>query len=199
MKSFKYIPHILLSALLLWGCKEQPQPETVDPAAEIYQELKSVNKLVFASMAITKTARMEDSEWYKIGKRIAVYSYDSYMRAYIDLSELAPGDITVDSSTGTAHVVLPAIRTEVAGRDMELRREYENIGLLRSEVDSKERAAMKELANRSFRAEVAGNPRFRAELTATAERKARSYFETLLERDGYVAHIEFHNDSTLRK
>ncbi len=37
-------------------------------------------------MAINKIGEYDDESNWKIGKRIAVYSYDTYMRAYIDLS-----------------------------------------------------------------------------------------------------------------
>ena len=157
----------------------------------IYEEMRSADKMVFASMSITKMARTESSEWYKIGKRIAVYSYDSYMRAYIDMSELKPGDIDCDDKAKSVHVTLPAVKTEVTGRDMEMKKEYENIGLLRSELDSKERAEIKEAANRSFRKEVSENPRFRKILEESARKRARKYFETLIAANGYTACIDF--------
>ena len=72
-----------------------------------------------------------------------------------------------------------------------MRREYENIGLLRSDLDSRERAEIKEKANASFRKEVEENPEFRRQLTETARRKARRYFETLFEANGYTAVIDF--------
>ena len=192
----KHIIPFLLGAImtLVASCGNQDAEPKKDPTAirtEIYQELKSVDKLVFASMSITKTAKLEDSEWYKVGKRIAVYSYDSHLRAYVDLSELQPDDIVFDDDTKSVRLTLPPIRTEVTGRDMEMHKEYENIGLLRSEIDSKERAAMKDQANSSFRSEVEENPRFRDKLRATAERKARSYFETLFAENGYTATVEF--------
>ena len=149
----------------------------------LYQEIKSADKMVFASMAITKTAKLESSDWYKIGKRIAVY-------AYIDLSALQPEDIQFDDDAGTVKVTLPPVRTEVIGRDMELRREYENIGLLRSDLDSRERAEIKEKANASFRKEVEENPEFSRQLSDAARRKARRYFETLFEANGYTAVID---------
>lgn len=179
--------------LLAFGAcsKSVPESDSAELHREIYQDLKSVDKLAFASMSITKTAKLEDSEWYKVGKRIAVYSYDSYMRAYIDLSELSPGDLVFDDATESVTVSLPPVRTEVIGRDMEMKKEYENVGILRSEIDSKERAAMKEQANSSFVAEIADNPKFRDRLCETAERKARTYFETLFAENGYTATIEF--------
>lgn len=158
---------------------------------ELYQEIKSVDKMVFATMAITKTAKMESSEWYTVGKRIAVYSYDSYMRAYIDMSALQTDDLVFDEKNKTVKVTLPPVITEITGRDMEMRKEYENIGLLRQDLDSKERAEIKEQANKSFKEEVENNPMFKEQLTETAKRKARKYFETIFEANGYTPSIDF--------
>lgn len=83
-----------LGLLILSSCAKQDY-------TELYQEIKSVDKMVFASMAITKTAKMESTDWYTIGKRIAVYSYDSYMRAYVDLSTLQIDDLVFDEDAKT--------------------------------------------------------------------------------------------------
>ncbi len=181
---FKNIVCAGLGLLILSGCSK---PDNT----ELYQELKSVDKMVFATMAITKTAKLESSDWYTVGKRIAVYSYDSYMRAYIDMSSLQMDDLVFDDKAKTVKVTLPPIVTEITGRDMEMRKEYENIGLLRSDLDSKERAEIKEEANKSFKTEVEENPMFKEQLTETAKRKARKYFETLFEANGYTASINF--------
>lgn len=177
----------MVGLLMLGACSKTEQPDHTG----IYQEIKSEDKMVFASMAITKTARMESADWYTIGKRIAVYSYDSYMRAYIDLSAMQMDDMVYDEDTKTVRVTLPPVRTEIAGRDMEMRKEYENIGPLRSNLDSKERAEIKEKANASFKKEVEDNPEFRRQLIDAAERKARKYFETLFEANGYTASVDF--------
>lgn len=158
---------------------------------ELYRELKSVDKMVFASMSITKSVKMQSDAWYKVGKRIAVYSYDSYMRAYIDMSQLQESDMVFDEANHTVQITLPPVVTEVTGRDMTMRKEYENIGLFRSELDSKERAEMKEKANESFVREVQRNPQFKKQLTDAAQRKARKYFEALCESAGYAASISF--------
>ena len=113
------------------------------------------------------------------------------MRAYIDLSAMQMDDMVYDEDTKTVRVTLPPVRTEIAGRDMEMRKEYENIGPLRSNLDSKERAEIKEKANASFKKEVEDNPEFRRQLIDAAERKARKYFETLFEANGYTASVDF--------
>lgn len=170
--------------MLLVGCSETDN-------TGLYQEIKSVDKMVFATMAITKTAKMESSGWYTVGKRIAVYSYDSYMRAYIDLSALQMDDLVFDEKNKTVKVTLPPVITEITGRDMDMRKEYENIGMLRQDLDSKERAEIKEVANRSFKEEVEDNPMFKEQLTEAAKRKARKYFEAIFEANGYTASIDF--------
>ena len=181
------LPKILfvgMVMLVLAGCSK---PDT----SELYQEIKSVDKMVFASMAITKTAKMESSGWYTVGKRIAVYSYDSYMRAYIDLSALQMDDLVFDEKNKTVKVTLPPVVTEITGRDMEMRKEYENIGILRQDLDSKERAEIKEQANKSFKEEVEDNPMFKEQLTEAAKRKARKYFDAIFEANGYTPSIDF--------
>lgn len=175
---------VLMSMLAMVSCSKNDN-------TELYQEIKSVDKMVFATMAITKTAKMESSGWYTVGKRIAVYSYDSYMRAYIDLSALQMDDLVFDEKNKTVKVTLPPVVTEITGRDMEMRKEYENIGMLRQDLDSKERAEIKEQANRSFKEEVEENPMFKEQLTEAAKRKARKYFEAIFEANGYTPSIDF--------
>lgn len=196
MKIFKFNLYLSLAAaslfILLPGCRKQSDtPVYTDVYNDIYQEIKSVNKMVFASMSISKTAKTESSAWYKVGKRIAVYSYDTYMQAYIDLSSLSPDDLVFDEDTKSVNVSLPAIQTELTGRDMQMQKEYENIGLLRSDIDSKERAEMKEMANKSLKQEVEDNPAFKKQLIETAQQKARTYFEQFFRNEGYTANINF--------
>ncbi len=150
---------------------------------ELYQELKSADKMIFASMSITKTATIDKSREF-FGKRIAVYSYDTYMHAYIDMSALSEDDISFDDKAGTVHITLPPIVTEISGRDMELRKEYDNI-------DARERAELKELANTSLKKELQDNKAFTSQLTDAAKHKARQYFESLFGEKGYSAVIDF--------
>lgn len=158
---------------------------------DLYQEIKSVDKMVFATMSITKTAKFDSSDWYTKGKRIAVYSYDSYMRAYVDLSALQMEDLVFDDEAKTVKVTLPPVVTEIMGRDMEMKKVYDNIEFFRDPLDSKERAEIKEKANASFKQEIAENPMFKEQLTESAKRKARKYFETIFEANGYTASIDF--------
>ncbi len=194
MKKWKLT--LAIAALVMGaGCSEKA-PEQTDHQAELLQ-LKSANKLILSRAAISKTARKETSDWYKIGKRIAVYSYDSYLQAFIDLNELTAADLAFDDEARTVTVTLPPVKIESAGRDMELKREYENVGLLRSELNSKERAEMKEQANEDFRREIIENKEFSRSLLASAQQKARLYIESLFAAQGYQATVIFKPTQTL--
>ncbi len=184
----------LFEMMLLWAVAVACE-KTVD-TMEIYEEIRSADKMVFATMAITKTAKTERSDWYKVGKRIAVYSYDTYMQAYIDLSKLQDSDLVFDSDAKTVRVMLPPIETELTGRDMEMRKEYENIGFFRTEIGAKERAEMKELANKSLKKEVEENHMFNDRLKEAARVKALKYFEAIFQARGYKAVIEFNDPSS---
>ncbi|MDE6023023.1 MAG: DUF4230 domain-containing protein, partial [Muribaculaceae bacterium] len=129
-----------------------------------------------------------------VGKRIAVYSYDTHLKAYIDLSMFEPDDLSFDDENKTVRITLPPVKIEIAGRDMELRKEYENIGIFRTEIDPRERAKMKEMANSSLKKELDSNPEYKQKLIDTAKRKARKYFETLLKDSGYTAIIRFSDE-----
>jgi len=144
---------------------------------ELYQELKSADKMIFASMSITKTATIDKSREF-FGKRI-------------DMSALSDDDISFDDKAGTVHITLPPIVTEISGRDMELRKEYDNIGLFRDSIDARERAELKELANTSLKKELQENKAFTSQLTDAAKHKARQYFESLFGEKGYSAVIDF--------
>lgn len=77
-----------------------------------------------------------------------------------------------------------------------MRKEYENIGLFRTEIGAKERAEMKELANKSLKKEVKENPMFNDRLKEAARVKARKYFEAIFQARGYSAIIDFKDSSS---
>lgn len=195
------ITSLLLAAMLLAGCHRN------DNSMRFYSEIKSVDKLVLAQMTISKMATIDDISLseakgmkqtadaiintMKIGDRVAAYSYDTYLTAYIDLTELEPADITVDENNRVISIILPEIRTQFAGRDLPIREDHYRVTGLRSAIDAKERAAIKERMNESLKAEVTGNPEFNDRIKAEARRKAVAYFETLLGNRGYNAVISF--------
>lgn len=181
---------ILLLIPILFACSKKQAPHHTS----IYEEIRHVNKMEFASMAVTKTVKTERSDWYKVGKRIAVYSFDTYLKAYINLYEFEMENMEFDEENKTVKVTLPPVKVEIAGRDMEMKKEYENVGIFRTEIDSKERARMKEKASADLKKELEGNPEYKQRLEDSARRKARSYFENLFKNAGYTAYIRFSDE-----
>ncbi|MBD5176833.1 MAG: DUF4230 domain-containing protein [Bacteroidales bacterium] len=167
-------------------------PPTNDSVAfhpDFYQEWKRVGKMDFGSMTVTKTVTTDRTEWYKIGRRVAVYSFDIYLKAGIDLDQLRPEDVVIDETSKTIRLRLPEMDVRIAGRSSDLRLEYEHIDLFRSRPDSRERAVLKEMANEDFQREMKQNPAYIRQLRATADEKARAYFTALGEAAGYK--VEF--------
>ena len=190
MTKFKAFSFLLIG-LFIFACTKEQAPDHT----QLYEEIRQVNKMEFASLAVTKTVKTERSDWYKVGKRIAVYSYDTHLKAYIDLNLIAPQDMEFDEENKTVRLTLPPVQIEVAGRDMQMRKEYENVGMFRSNVTSQERAKMKEKANTELMKELQGNPEYKLRLDHTARQKARSYFETLFKNAGYTAYIQFSDET----
>ncbi len=201
------IPALLLSlpAAGLWSCAGEEQRDNV-----LFSEIKSVDKLILARMTVSKMATIDDIplseaeglkqtsaallDALKLGKRKAAYSYDTYLRAYIDLSSLTPDDVKVDESTKTVTLSLPPVMTEYLGRDMEIREDHYRVTGLRSEIDAAERAALKEQMNTVLKNEVKNKPMFRDKLVTEAKAKAEAYFSSLLGKDGYKVIINFRED-----
>ncbi len=201
------IPALLLSlpAAALWSCAEEEQRDNV-----LFSEVKSVDKLILARMTVSKMATIDDIplseaeglkqtsaallDALKLGKRKAAYSYDTYLRAYIDLSNLTPDDVKVDESTKTITLSLPPVTTEYLGRNMEIREDHYRVTGLRSEIDVDERAALKEQMNTVLKNEVKNKPMFRNKLVTEAKAKAEAYFSSMLGKDGYKVIINFKED-----
>lgn len=200
-----YIILFAATAFSLNSCSGDEQRERL-----YYSEIKSVNKLVLAQMTVSKMATIDDLKLedavgpkqtaaalidaMKLGDRKAAYSYDTYLRAYIDLSDLNPHDIRIDESRKTITLTLPSVTTEYLGRDMEIREDHYRVTGLRSAIDADERARLKERMNTVLKEEVERKPMFRNKLVSEAKTKARTYFSSLLGKDGYTVTVKFKED-----
>lgn len=189
------------------GCQHLGFNQDAAAPRNYLSEVKSVNKLVLAQISITKMATVNDIDLskvsgmkqmasglldaVKVGNRKAAYSYNTYLRAYVDLSNLAPDDVTVDEVSKTITLNLPAVQTEFAGRDMEIREDHYRVSGLRSEISAQERAEIKEMMNAALKEEVEQKSEFRTRLEAEARTKADTYFKSLLGGDGYNVIVNF--------
>ncbi len=197
---YKYLSIALV--LMLSACTKQTRADY-----NYVDELRSVNKLVLAQMTVSKMATIDDLplddargikqtaaamlDIIKIGNRKAAYSYDTYLRAYVDMSQLSPDDVRVDHDARTVSITLPPIETEFEGRDITVKEDHYRVTGLRSNIDQYERAEMKEMMNASLKNEVESNPEFRRRLIREAQAKARAYFEALADNEGYTVIVDF--------
>lgn len=202
MKFNRFLFVLFLTAVLFTGCSQND-----DTSGTLYSELKSVNKLILARMSISKMATIDDIDLdkakglkqtsaalldaLKIGDRKAAYSYDTYLRAYIDMMEFQPEDIVVNDDDKTISITLPEIRTEFAGRDAAIREEHYRVTGLRSAVNPRERAEMKEEMNMALKKEVESNPVYKEKIETVAKSKGEAWFRAVAARDGYSVSVEF--------
>lgn len=190
-----------LPLLLLAACGHKTE------APAFYEEVCSVDKLVVARMAVQKMATIDDIKLpeaqgakqqlaaivdaLKVGDRVAAYSYNTFLRAYIDMSLLKPEDVSVDEESKIVSITLPPVQVEIEGREASLKEEHYRVTGLRSKIDPKERALLKEQMNTMVKEEIEKNSGFRDALSEQGRKKASDYFTSLVASKGYKASITF--------
>lgn len=191
---------IAVLAAVSAGCEQRQE------SPQLYPRLKDVSRLTLAEMSVNKMGSVTDMTAarartlnqkigalvasMKIGDRVGVYSYHTYLQAFIDLSQLTPDDVEL-TPEGVCRLTLPPVQTEYLGRDVGLKEEHYRVTGLRSDIKSEERARLKEVMNEVLKQEIEDNPEFRRRLVAEAETKARGYFTVLLRDWGYESEIKF--------
>lgn len=202
MKLDKLILCIAAALMLLTACGDGK--ERTDA---FYSRLKSQNKIVLAQMSISKMATVDDLDLseargprqigealldaVKIGDRKAAYSYSTFLRAYVDMSSFTPEDVSVDERDKTVEILLPPLRTEFIGRQPTIREDHYRVTGLRSQIDARERADIKEKMNASLKKEVEDDPVFRETVIDAARTKGIAWFSRLAARDGYTVTVKF--------
>lgn len=197
---------LLLVASIPTACRSDNAREEDDvDAGRLISKIESVQKLTLARMTVKKTASIDDlrledakgarqiaaaiSDALKIGDRKAVYSYDTYLIAWIDPREIQPSDISVNHQERRISISLPKIHTSVAGREPEFHEDHYRVTGLRSQISPAERAALKESMNTQLKNEVENDPAFTAVLSDWGRRRAESFFRQLLATDGYTVDV----------
>lgn len=196
----------LVIPFLLVACSsetQEPESQKVDYLSSVQQ----VGKLRLSEMTLTKVGRISDPsiqdartlrekaeaavDKMKIGTRIGVYSYQTYVAAYIDLNELTPSDLVVDSTAGGVAVNLPPVRIEWTGRDMGFEEVHYRVSGMRSDIGLRERAELKRRMAAELRKEVEGDRSLDSTLRESARAKATAYFTQLFNNWGLEPRITF--------
>lgn len=189
----------LALVLLMCACSHT---DDADRAAQYVTQIKSVKKLVLAQMTISKMATIDDIKLdeaqgvkqvasallanIKIGERKGAYAYDTYLQAYIDLSDFSEDDVDISDDGNTLTITLPAVQTEFSGRDVTIRELHYRVTGMRSRISTGERAKIKEMMNKSLVDEVQNKPTFTNDLVAQAKTNAQTYFQSLVGEDKTV-------------
>lgn len=203
MIKIRFFILIVLSVALssLPACKKN------EDSIDVYSQLREVSRLELARMTIGKVGMISDPAFrdagsleakaeaifnsVKIGTRIGVYSYDTYLIAYVDLGKLTPEDIEIDEENRIARISLPPIEIRTDGREPQLHEEHYRVTGLRSSITPSERAALKSQMAKEVRRDMKSNSRVRDLLRNAAEAKGKAWLTELLQNWGYVAEINF--------
>lgn len=202
MKRFRYLfVPVVACVMMLSGCEKDTPP------VDGYSSLQEVSRLELARMTVGKVGKISDPlvsdahgfagkfqavvDAMKIGTRIGVYSYDTYLVAYLDLTKLSPEDVEVNEESHIAKVILPPVEIVTDGRDPRLHEEHYRVTGLRSSISPAERAALKSQMAAEVKKELASDKGNKEALRKEAEMKARAWFAALLSDWGYEAEIEF--------
>lgn len=186
------------------GCgRSEAGPERID----FERTLTDLQRLRLSEMSVSKVGRITDPRLrdatdlvsaaeaalghLKVGTRIGVYSYNTYLTCWVDLSQLRPGDVVVDEDARTVRVTLPPLEVGYAGRDMEMREEHVRVTGLRSDITPQERAELKERMAESLRREVTADPEVERLLRDEARRSAARLVTELAARQGLEAQVTF--------
>lgn len=197
------LSRLILSALLV----SMASACTNNTEMVLRSEIKDCGKLVLAEMSIRKVGKIKDKpvsestglksfamslvDAVKPGDRVAVYSYDTYLRAYVDLTQLADEDIEINENSRTLTLTLPPMTTEFAGRDFEFNEEHYRVSGLRSDVSVEERAELKEKMSAPLRKEIEADRMFVNTVSRAAQEKADAYFKAFLAPYGYQVTVKF--------
>ncbi len=197
-----------IAAVMTASCTQSgPERHAEEAASLSVSEVRQLGRLNLAEMTVTKMGTIDDLKlsdaetskqqlaaiWnaMKIGTRKGAYSYDTYLRAYIDLDNLSADDLKLDTVSRTAQLSLPPIHTEIVGRDGSLREEHYRVTGLRSNISATERAALKEKMSAQLKEEIASDAEFERLLSDRARHRATAYFDSLFSTRGYTADISF--------
>lgn len=174
---------------------------------DLYSQLQEVNRLELARMTVGKVGMISDPYYkdaksleakaraifnnMKIGTRLGVYSYDTYIVAYIDLGKLTKDDIVIDEENRTTTISLPHVEIMTDGREPQLHEEHSRVTGLRSSITPSERAALKSQMAKEVKRDMINNAGATEMLRDAAEAKGRAWLTQLLENWGYTAEINY--------
>ena len=172
---------VLLAGLMcLQGCGHRRQEAALRQEIEAISSMKELGLVEYRVRKIIKAD--DQGDWYKIGDRKILMSCTAYLKAGIDLSSFSEEDVAVDRKEGRITVTLPhATLLSLDIPPSEIRQEYDQVTLLRSDFSAKERNNLLRQGERQIRASVAS-----LGILPKAEENARKFFESVFYKMGFT-------------
>lgn len=123
----------LFLSLFLYSCQTKE-----DRKARVLA-LREMNDLATVEYSVTKIIRASDDQtWYKVGDRKILMSCKATLRAGIDMTKLDASAIDINGDE--VHVTLPRAKLlSINLRPEDVKVEYQEVGLLRSDFSAAER------------------------------------------------------------
>lgn len=185
--------------LLLAGCSTEKLPDET----ELFHNLREVRKLDLLEMRTEETIiisgspytlqsirSLDDAMGYlddllRTGNRVGVYSFASYVGAFIDLGALDEQAVRVDVQRKEVSLTLPAVQVEPLGRGTTLTKLHERVTGTRKNITNEERTALQNKASELLRRRIAPGMPLYTDLVIRAQDKARAYYTGMLHARGY--------------
>lgn len=176
MRNFSAVKPVilLLAASILSSCRREP------PTGDAVLQLRELSELATTEYTLTKIVKASDDQtWYKFGDRRILISCKAVVKAGIDLSELKDSDVRVNGEG--ISVRLPKARiVSLDIRPEDIRTEFQEVGVFRSEFSTEERNLLMQQAEARIREQA-----LETGILQTAQTNASLVLGNLLRNMGY--------------
>jgi len=164
----------LLTILSVLSCQRKPDPK------DMVLQLRELNELATVEYTVSKIVKASDDQtWYKFGDRKILMSCRATIKAGIDLNGLQAEDIIVDGES--ISLELPDAQIfSVNLRPEDIRTEYEEVGIFRSEFSAAERNQLMAQGEAQIRRQAAST-----DILRSAETQASLLLGNFLRSLGY--------------
>jgi len=140
---------LIICACLLLACQQKPKPE------DMVLQLRELNELATVEYTVSKIVKASDDQtWYKVGDRKILMSCRAAVRAGIDISKLQSTDIEVSGKSISLQLP-PAEILSVSIRPEDIRTEFEEVGIFRSDFTAAEKNQIMASGEAQIRQQVA--------------------------------------------
>jgi hypothetical protein len=155
-------------------------------------QLRELNELATVEYTVSKIVKASDDQtWYKVGDRKILMSCRATIRAGINLDRLQAGDIRVSGNSISLQLP-PAQILSVNMRPEDIRTEFEEVGVFRSDFSAAERNQLMAQGEAQIRRQAAST-----DILRSAETQASLLLGNFLRSLGYQeVKISFRNEVT---